>query len=419
MTADDDWRDHLALALVPGLGPRLTAALLERFGSAAAARRATAEQLRCIPHIGPKLARQLADALHQVDGQVQRECELMARHGVRAVIRGRAGYPTPLLNIPTPPPLLFVKGTWEQRDMRAVAIVGTRQATPAGLRLAAQLARGLVRAGYTVVSGLARGIDAAAHQGALEGGGRTIAVLASGLGRIYPPEHDELARHIAPEHGCLLSETPMQTPPQAGMFPARNRLISGLSQAVVLVEAGERSGALITAQHALEQGRELFAVPGSVDNPACAGCLALLRQGARLIRNVQDLLEDLQGLTGAPEFQATRSRTADLLTDLPVDQEPATGVTAHAASASSPGTPSQPPQKGSPTPITPTATAPHNSPPVDSPLHAIWSCLPEPRHVDELARLLGRSIAELLPQLLQMELQGYVRRLPGNFYERL
>jgi DNA processing protein len=388
----DDLRDHLALALIPGLGPRLTAALLERFGSAAAARQATAAQLRQIPHIGPKLAQQLAQALQQVDDAVERECALLERYGVHAVILGQPGYPVPLAAIANPPPLLFLKGCWTPRDQRAVAIVGTRRATAAGLRQAEQLARGLAAAGYTVVSGLARGIDAAAHRGALAAGGRTIAVLAGGLSRIYPPEHEPLAQQIAPQQGCLISETPLQTPPQPGMFPARNRLISGLSLAVVLVEAGERSGALITAQHALEQGRELFAYPGNVASEASAGCLNLLRQGARLIRHCQDLLEDLQNLPAAN-------------LPLPPSNADPCAPTPH-------------------TPDTPTRTAtttllPDPDPTLPPPLLRLWQHLNQPRHIDDLTRLLQCSVAELLPQLMQLELLHKVRRLPGNFYERL
>lgn len=394
----DELRDHLALALIPGLGPRLTAALLERFGSAAAARQASAEQLQQIPHIGPKLARQFAEVLRQIEPAVARECELLRQYGVQAVLRGQAGYPAPLLTITNPPPLLFLKGSWIAADRRAVAVVGTRQASAAGLRRAEQLARGLALAGYTVVSGLARGVDGAAHRGALAAGGRTLAVLAGGLSRIYPPEHEDLARQIAPDHGCLISETPLQMPPQPGMFPARNRLISGLSLAVVLVEAGERSGALITAQHALEQGREVFACPGDVDSYTSAGCLHLLRQGARLIRNVQDLLEDLHALP-APAIPGT----ADLFDPLPPPAAPSAPLSS---------SPSDKPQ--------PTDDRHHPPPPPVPPqLLPLWERLGQPRHIDDLARDLGRPVAELLPQLMQLELLHKIRRLPGNFYEQI
>jgi DNA processing protein len=435
MSAAEELRDHLALALVPGLGPRLTAALLRHFGSAAAARRATADQLRQVPHIGAKLARQLATAFQQVDAAVAREEALMTQHGVRAVIWTEPEYPAPLLTISNPPPLLFLKGRWDSRDQRAVAVVGTRQATAAGRRWAEHLGRGLALAGYTVVSGLARGIDGAAHQAALDSGGRTIAVLAGGLGRIYPPEHEELARRIASGPGCLISETPMQTPPQPGMFPARNRLISGLSLAVVLVEAGARSGALITAQHALEQGREVFALPGNLDSEASAGCLALLRQGARLIRSVDDLLEDLHGLKVGKSAPSS-SRPASLFAREPSSSRPASlfaeetspgppsaapspngppASPAPPASAASP-LPASPSNRTPPAPPPPSSTA--SPPPLDPSLQAIWDQLGQRRHIDELAYALHCGVADLLPRLMQLELQHRIRRLPGNFYER-
>jgi DNA processing protein len=179
--------------------------------------------------------------------------------------------------------------------------------------MAERLAAGLVRAGFTVVSGLARGIDGAAHRAALEAGGRTIAVLAGGLSRIYPPEHADLADQVA-ARGALVTETPMTVQPQPGMFPARNRIISGLSRGVVIVEAGERSGALITATHAAEQGREVFAVPGQADSPASAGCLELIRKGVRLVRSVDDILEDLRGLS-VPSLPPARKQAPTLLSD--------------------------------------------------------------------------------------------------------
>ncbi|HVL11602.1 MAG TPA: DNA-processing protein DprA, partial [Gemmata sp.] len=287
-------REHLALALVPGLGPKLTAALLERFGSAAAARRATAAQLLDIPHIGEQTAGKLVAAMRTVD--VEPELRLLARHGARAVPLGFPGYPAPLARVVAPPPLLYFRGEWADADANAVGIVGSRGCTQYGLRVAAQLARDLARAGFTVVSGLARGIDGAAHRAALDAGGRTVAALAGGLSKIYPPEHADLAREIEAGRGCLVSETPMGMDPQPGMFPARNRIISGLSRAVIVVEANARSGALITARHAAEQGREVFAVPGPVDRAESAGCLELLRGGARLVRSADDVIEDLKGI---------------------------------------------------------------------------------------------------------------------------
>src|SRR5207247_2643174 len=181
---------------------------------------------------------------------------------------------------------------------------GSRSCTSYGRRIAERIGHDLARAGWTVVSGLARGIDGAAHRGALQAGGRTLAVLAGGLSRIYPPEHQDLAAEVAAS-GALLTEAPMRMEPMAALFPQRNRIISGLSRAVVIVEAADKSGALITARLAAEQGREVFAVPGPVDSAASAGSLHLLRQGAKLVRNADDILEDLHALPALDPIAST------------------------------------------------------------------------------------------------------------------
>jgi DNA processing protein len=380
----DTVRDHLALALVPGLGPKLTAALLARFGSAAAARRATAAELRTIPHIGEKLADSLAQALGTVE--IEPELRLMEEHNVRAVPLGHPGYPARLADLAGPPPLLYFRGDWSVADENAIGIVGSRSCTSYGLRVATQLARELARAGYTIVSGLARGIDAAAHRGAMEGGGRTVAALAGGLSRIYPPEHAPLADEISTGRGCLLTETPMGMDPQAAMFPARNRIISGLSRAVIVVEANARSGALITARHAADQGREVYAVPGPVDSQASAGCHELLRKGARLVRSADDVIEDLRGLS-------TSARESS-------DKRPS-------------------PRSNSSKPSGPFVPEPPPPPPQLEPPHQrIYDALTERKHADELARALDLPVGDLARLLMQLEMKKAVRRLPGNFYER-
>src|SRR5438034_3687203 len=239
--------DLLALSLVPGLGPRLTAALLRHFGSAGAVRRAAASQLRQVPQIGAKLSEDFAAALAAVE--VENEIALLERHDTTVIALGDPGYPAALAQAPAPPPLLYVSGSLTAADARAIAIVGSRGCTSYGRRVTERLSAGLARAGYTIVSGLARGIDGVGHRAALQAGGRTIAVLAGGLSRIYPPEHADLAAQVEAA-GALLSEAVMDQEPLPTMFPARNRIISGLSRAVVLVEAAEKSGALITAKHA-------------------------------------------------------------------------------------------------------------------------------------------------------------------------
>lgn len=212
------------------------------------------------------------------------------------------GYPSNLTTLPDPPAVLYVRGSLWQEDRAAVAVVGTRRASPYGLQTARRLSQELALAGITVVSGLAEGIDGAAHQGALEAGGRTIAVLGHGLHTVYPPQHRQLADRIAAS-GALVSEYPPETPIQAWHFPSRNRIISGLSLGVVVVEAPLKSGALITARLALEQGREVFAVPGPAGSPKSQGTHALLKDGARLAEGVEDILEEL-----APQLAAQLCR---------------------------------------------------------------------------------------------------------------
>jgi DNA processing protein len=387
--------DHLALALVPGLGPKLTGALLARFGSATKALSASASELREIPHIGDTLAQALSQAFRSVN--TASELELLQKHGVRPVPLGFPGYPQPLSRVPGPPPLLYFRGEWKSDDANGVGIVGSRSCTNYGLKTALQLARGLARAGFTVISGLARGIDAAAHRGALEGGGRTIAVMAGGLSKIYPSEHKELADEIAANRGCVMAETSMQMDPQPGMFPARNRIISGLSRAIIVVEANARSGALITAQHAAEQGREVYAVPGPVDSPSSAGCLELIRNGARLVRSADDVIEDLQGLvsSGAGEVRTKepdrKLESRDRKQEKDLSGKESAATTQHAASPAPDLTPVE---------------------------QRVFDALASRRHADELARELSLSVGELSRTLMLLELKKLVRRLPGNNYER-
>jgi DNA processing protein len=360
-------REFLALHLVTGIGPRLTAALLERFGSPAAVLSAPREQLMEIPYLGAKVADQLIAAWK--DPALDAELKLLEQHGITLCRFGAAGYPAPLTAIATPPQILYVKGTLEARDEQAVAIVGSRACTSYGRRIAERLGHDLARAGWTVVSGLARGIDGAAHRGALQAGGRTLAVMAGGLSRIYPPEHADLAAAVAAS-GALVTEASMQMEPMAGMFPARNRIISGLCRAVVIVEAADKSGALITARHAAEQGREVFAVPGAVDSPASAGSLHLLRQGAKLVRHADDVLEDLQALPALD-------------------------------------------------PVTAAEAAPAGPPPnLDEMQRRIWDALAERRTVDDLAFETQLALGELSRHLMTLELKKVIRRLPGNWYER-
>ncbi len=360
-------RDLIAMHLVTGVGPRLTTALLEHFGSASAVLNATAAELMEIPYLGNKVAQAMARALANPD--VDRECAAIDEHGVSLRVLGQPGYPDNLATIVDAPHLLFVKGELNARDEKAIAIVGSRACTSYGRRLAEWIAHDLARAGWTIVSGLARGIDGCAHRGALRAKGRTFAVLAGGLSKIYPPEHADLAAEVAAA-GALITESCMLMEPMASLFPARNRIISGLSRAVVVIEAAEKSGALISARLAAEQGREVFAVPGQVDQAASAGTLQLLRKGATLVRNADDILEDLQDL---PSLVEPKSESP-LQTSMPVGLEDVQ--------------------------------------------QRIWTALAERRVVEDLTVELALPITELMRQLMMLELKKIVRRLPGNRYER-
>ena len=284
------FRDRVHLACVPGIGGRIHRMLLSAFGSPAAVFAASADGLQRVDGIGAKIA---ASIRENADGRFADETiRLCERENVKIILEGDADYPRLLATIPDPPPILFVRGAFAPADALSVAIVGSRHANAYGRRITEQLAGGLVRAGYTVTSGLARGIDAAAHCGAIASGGRTIAVLGSGVLNIYPPEHDQLALEVI-AHGALISESPPLSSPHAGAFPQRNRIVAGLSLGTVVVQAADRSGALITARLAAEQGREVFAVPGPVDCRLSQGCHGLIRDGARLVGTVDDILEEL------------------------------------------------------------------------------------------------------------------------------
>ena len=379
-----DWKSHLELALVPGLGPKLTAALLQHFGSATAALRATARELEAVPKIGALLAAQFAASFRTVDASA--EIASLAKHSVQLALMGQDPYPSRLATIDDAPQLLYFKGTFADEDRNAVGIVGSRQCTAYGRRMAEKIAAGLARAGYTVISGLARGIDGVAHQAALDAGGRTIAVLAGGLSRIYPPEHADLAEAIS-KRGAILTETPMTVSPQPGMFPARNRIISALSRGIVVIEANERSGALITASHAGEQGREVFALPGNVDSGPSAGCLELIRKGARLVRNADDILEDLRGIA-------------------PPDLPPKARVVS-------------PPERSLFTSAEPVAETAREKPTgLDDQQMRIWEALTEAKHADVIGRELGFAPGDLTRMLMLLEMKKAIRRLPGNTYER-
>lgn len=287
---DRELLDTLRLALVPGVGPRIRTLLLGRFGSAAGVFAASATDVQSVQGVGPKIIKEMFNPA--LAAKAEQELQNCRRRGVKLLLQNDDAYPPQLAEICDAPEPLFVLGDLLGSDRLAVGIVGSRRCTLYGRQQAERLATGLVNAGITVVSGLARGIDGVAHRAALKAGGRTIAVMATGLGTVYPPEHADLAVEIQ-QNGCVVTESPLGQAPVPGLFPQRNRIISGLSLGVVIVEATRKSGALHTARHAMEQGREVFALPGRIDSPASEGCHDLIRDGVTLIRGVDDILDEL------------------------------------------------------------------------------------------------------------------------------
>jgi DNA processing protein len=291
--SNDDIRDYLRLALTPGIGGVLFRALVDHFGSAEAALGASEAEIGRVAGFGKVRAAEVARAREAVE--VDAEIEKAAARGVKIVTFASPDYPVALSYLAGPPPVLYVRGTLVPQDAQAFAIVGSRRSSLYGQEQAERFAVALAGAGFTVTSGLARGVDLHAHVGALKAGGRTIAVLGNGLSTIYPPEHAKRANEIA-ESGAIISEFPMDTGPTPENFPRRNRIISGLSLGVLVVEAGLKSGALITASFAAEQGKEVFAIPGRIDNPFSLGANHLIQDGAKLVQSLDDILDEFRDL---------------------------------------------------------------------------------------------------------------------------
>jgi DNA processing protein len=358
---DGDLGYWIALSRVTGVGPRRFDLLVQAFGSAHAIWDATDSQL-VAAGLDRKTVQALVAARRKVDPSV--EVHNLQRMGAAAITRMDDRYPPRLKEIYDPPAVLYVKGELDVPDQPAVAIVGTRGATQYGRQAAEHLAAELGRSGVTVVSGLALGIDAAAHRGALNAGGRTIAVLGHGLDRVYPAQNARLAEQIV-EHGALVTEFPLGTKPDAVNFPRRNRVISGLTSGTLVVEAGERSGALITAAFAAEQGREVFAVPGSIFSPMSKGTNALIRDGATPVTSGDDLLAELQ-----PASVPRQLTVQDIL-------------------------------------------------PLDATERALIDVLgAEPTHIDEIARAASLPMSAVSAGLAMMELKGLVRQTGGMNYVR-
>lgn len=357
-------RAYLALSLTPGLGARRIKLLSEHFGDAEAVCNASLNELRSAPGVGPKLAEAIIKA--RASDAPEQEIARAERLGVTLLPLSHSGYPESLRAIYDPPPLLYVHGELPQAILagRALSIVGTRDASPYGLEISRQLAAELAQAGVVIISGLALGVDSAAHQGAISAqGGQTVAVLGSGVDVIYPRQNQALARRILAGRGALVSDYPIGSGPRAKNFPGRNRIINGLGAGVVVVEAGSKSGALITAEYALEEGRTVFAVPGRAGDPRAKGVLELLKQGAVLATSAADILAELGW--SQPE---------------PQEENKLGGLEAPLRSIA------ETVQK------------------LGSPL------------LDDLIGATGKQPAELLPLLTLLELKGVVKTLPGGRY---
>lgn len=291
----------LALSLTPGIGSTLMRRLLDRFNTSEAVFHAPMKELSKIEGLGEKVAQEIRKG--PLEKVVERELSLLREVGGRVITLKDEEYPKRLKDIYDPPALLYVRGELKKEDEFAISIVGSRKTTPYGRWFTEKVSQELARHGVTIVSGMARGIDSLAHWGAISGGGRTIAVLGCGVDVIYPSENRNLFAKMI-DRGAILSEFPMGSPPEGGHFPRRNRIISGLSLGVVVVQASEKSGSLITAGYALEQGREVFAVPGNVGTESSRGTHRLIKEGAKLVESSEDILEEI-----LPQWRGGRETT--------------------------------------------------------------------------------------------------------------
>ena len=315
----------LALSLTPGVGSTLFKRLLDRFNSPEAVFHTTLGELSEVEGLGEKVAKEILKG----PKDVEKELKQIEEAGAKTLTIRDELYPRRLREIYDPPPLLYIRGELKKEDDFAVSIVGSRKTSPYGRWITEKISRELARQGTTIVSGMARGIDAVAHMGAISEDGRTVAVLGCGVDVIYPPENKSLFRGII-DHGAILSEFPMGAPPEGGHFPKRNRIISGLSLGVVVIQAGAKSGSLITAGYALEQGREVFAVPGNVGGASSQGTHRLIKEGAKLVESSEDILDELlpqwrkekeadrETERAGPDLSNEESALFELLTETPL-----------------------------------------------------------------------------------------------------
>ncbi len=359
---------YIALNLLPKIGPVRVRNLLSVFGSAPAILAARASDIAPLGGFGAETARMIANWKEHID--LDAELRKIDDLGLHVLTMESEDYPPQLKEIYDPPIVLYVMGRLESRDRQAIGIVGSRRATHYGTQTARKLAFQLAHAGLTVVSGLARGIDTAAHEGALAAHGRTIAVIGSGIRKLYPPENMALAERMA-ENGAVVSEFPVDYPPDRQSFPLRNRIISGMGFGLLVVEAPGRSGALISANQAVEQGRSVYAVPGPIDRPTSHGANRLIQQGAKLVMDARDILEDLEVLfpavQNAPPLEQTRPEVS----------------------------------------LTPEEEAVYNA--IDT----------SEASIDDIIQRSGLPASDVSPTLSRLEMKRLVKQLPGNHFVKL
>lgn len=363
---NDDLYHLLCLLSVPGIGPHRIRKLVGHFGSPKSVLQAGVKELVRVEHIDEKIARTIRLKVNQRFAETQ--LYQIKKHRVHLVSYWDHDYPEILKSIYDPPVLLYIKGNLNGKDQCKIAVVGMRSPSQYGRWTAERMGEDLARNGITVVSGMARGIDTLAHYGALKVSGKTVAVLGSGVNVVYPPENRKLYEKIV-EAGAVISEFPMNAEPAGGHFPRRNRIISGLSLGTVVVEAGERSGALITAYMALDQGREVFAIPGSIRSPKSRGTHKLLKEGAKLVECVEDILTEIPGWVVDGKRSSEKIDVLKILSD----QE-----------------------------------------------KSIWKVLgDEPTHIDQIAVHANVTTSEALAMLLSMELKNCVKQLSGMMFVRM
>jgi DNA processing protein len=360
----------LVFNLLPNIGPVKVRKLLDQFRQPESILAASVKDLVKVPGIGPELANTIINWQTFIDLALEKQH--LSDHQITLLTQDQAEFPSQLLQVHDAPFLLYVWGKLQPSDQHAIGIVGSRQATRYGLDCTKRFAYQLAYAGFTVISGLARGIDTAAHEAALAAKGRTIAVIGSGIGKLYPPENMALAQKII-SHGAVISEYPFLRVADKQTFPYRNRIVSGWSKGLLVVEAPLRSGSLITAQMALEQGRPVFSIPGGIDRPISAGCNQLIKQGATLVSDVQDIIDEVDCL-----FHPTSELT------LPAPSSDSSSL-----------------------------------PPLTIDEQILWNNLKEEElHIDELIENSGLTSATVSSTLMRLEMKKRLIVLPGKFYKR-